>query len=44
VVSSRVMRGGQELFVEALARKRGPLGYLARELSTELPPLLRTLG
>lgn len=29
---------------EALAKKRGPLGYLARELSTELPPLLRTLG
>jgi NAD(P)H-hydrate repair Nnr-like enzyme with NAD(P)H-hydrate dehydratase domain len=28
---------------EALARRTGPLGFLARELSAELPRLLRTL-
>jgi hydroxyethylthiazole kinase-like uncharacterized protein yjeF len=29
---------------EALARKRGPLGYLARELGAELPGILRRLS
>lgn len=29
---------------EALAKRFGPLGYLARELSAEVPALMRTLG
>ena len=29
---------------EALARRLGPLGYLARELAAEVPALLRSLG